>query len=107
MGNTWSCPVIGTGREAARSRQRHGGALRERLRLRAVFTGGWNQHFRSEGVFDRLEPACLAIEVAEIVIHKADELDVPVRLFDPDALAGEDGAEIDFPSIEADFARTR
>ena len=42
------------------------------------------------------------VEVPEIVIHEADEPDVVGHLLDADALAGEDGAEIDFPSIEAD-----
>ena len=39
------------------------------------------------------------VEVSEI---QADEPDVLAHLLDADALAGEDGAEVDLPSIEAD-----
>ena len=40
------------------------------------------------------------IEVAEIVIHEADEPNLLADLLDADALAGEDGAEIDLLAIE-------
>jgi hypothetical protein len=40
--------------------------------------------------------------VTEIIIHKADQPNPLVGLFDPDGLAGEDLAEIDFLPIEAD-----
>ena len=44
------------------------------------------------------------VEVSEIVVHEADEPNVLAHLFDADALAGEDEAEIDFLPIEADAA---
>jgi hypothetical protein len=44
------------------------------------------------------------VEVAEIVVHKADEPNAVAHLLDSDALAGEDGAEIDLLPIEADAA---
>ena len=42
------------------------------------------------------------VAVTEIMLHEADEPDVLAHLFDADALASEDGAEIDFASIKAD-----
>jgi hypothetical protein len=42
------------------------------------------------------------VEVAEIIVHEADEPNVLAHLFDADALTGEDDAEIDFLPIEAD-----
>ncbi len=42
------------------------------------------------------------VEVAEIIVHKADEPNVLADLLDANALAGEDGAEIDLLAIEAD-----
>ena len=42
------------------------------------------------------------VEVSEIIVHEADEPNVLADLFDADALAGEDGTEIDFLPIEAD-----
>ena len=42
------------------------------------------------------------IEVPEVIVHEADEPDVLAHLLDADALAREDGTEIDFASIEAD-----
>ena len=59
-------------------------------------------HFRSEGILDRFEPAGLVVEVAEIIVHEADEPNLLADLLDADALAGEDGAEIDLLAIEAD-----
>jgi len=42
------------------------------------------------------------IEVAEIVVHEADEPSLLAHLLDADALAGEDDTEIDLLPIEAD-----
>ena len=44
------------------------------------------------------------VEVGQIIIHEANEPNEVADLFDADALAGEDGAEIDFLAIEADSA---
>jgi len=49
-------------------------------------------HFRSEGILDRFEPACLVVEVAEVIVHKADEPNLLADLLDAEALASEDGA---------------
>jgi hypothetical protein len=43
---------------------------------------------------------CLVVEVTEIIIHKADQPDPIADLFDTDALAGEDEAEIDFLALK-------
>src|SRR5260370_40421619 len=51
---------------------------------------------------DRFEPACLVGEVAEVILHKADQPNLLADLLDADALAGEDRAEIDFLPIKAD-----
>ena len=44
------------------------------------------------------------VEVAEIIIHEADEPNVVADLFDADALTSEDQTEIDLVPIEADAA---
>jgi len=59
---------------------------------------------KPEGAIERFQPAGLVIEVAEIVIHEGDEPDLIAHLFDADALAGEDEAEIDLLAVEADAA---
>ena len=41
------------------------------------------------------EPACLIIEVSQIVVHKACQPDMVFDLFDADGLTGEDQTEID------------
>ena len=46
----------------------------------------------------------LRIEEAQIVLHKADEPHLLGDLLDADVLAGEDGAEIDFATTDADAA---
>ena len=51
---------------------------------------------------DWLQSAGLGIEVAEVVLHKADEPDTVRDLLDADLLAGEDGGEVDLPSFVAD-----
>jgi hypothetical protein len=50
------------------------------------------------------EPAGLIVKASEIIIHKADEPNPIVGLFDSDGLAGEDLAEVDFLPVEADSA---
>ena len=47
------------------------------------------------------------IEVAEIVLHKADEPYVVGDLQDADILAGEDGAEVDLLPVAADASAAR
>jgi len=42
------------------------------------------QHFCLKWVFDRLEPAGLVIELAEIILHETDESDSVRDLFDDD-----------------------
>ena len=46
------------------------------------------------------------IEVSEIVVHEADEPDFIGDLLDADLLAGEDGAQVDFPAFVTDPAAT-
>jgi ABC-type uncharacterized transport system substrate-binding protein len=53
---------------------------------------------------DRFESARLVVEVSEIIVHKADQPNLVAHLFDTNALAGEDDAEIDLAAIEADAA---
>ena len=57
-----------------------------------------------KGFWIGFEPACLVVEVAEIVVHEADEPNPIVGLFDADGLAGKDLAEIDLLAVEADAA---
>ena len=44
-------------------------------------------HLWSEGICKGFEPAGLIVEVAEIIIHKADEPNTVLGLFDADGLA--------------------
>jgi len=55
-----------------------------------------------EGVLEWFEPACLIVEVAQIIVHEGDEPNLFAHLFDSDVLTGEDHAEIDLLPIEAD-----
>ena len=90
--------------EAARSLRRYGARFASGFAgIGAACEAGCGiQNFRSERVLEWFEPAGLVIEVAEIIIHEGDEPDFLAHLFDADLLSGEDGAEIDFPAIEAD-----
>lgn len=47
------------------------------------------------------EPACLIIEVSQIVGHEARQPDMVFDLFDANGLAGEDEAEIDLLAVGA------
>ncbi len=44
------------------------------------------------------------IKISEIVLHEADEPYFVANLFDADLLAGEDGAQVDFPAFVTDPA---
>ncbi len=57
-----------------------------------------------ERVLNRLQPHGLGIEVAEIVLHEADEPDTVGHLLDADTLAGEHGAEVDLAALVANAA---
>src|SRR6266571_323366 len=50
--------------------------------------------FGPKGFCKWFEPACLIVEVAQIMIHEADEPNPVVGLFDADCLAGKDLTEI-------------
>ena len=62
------------------------------------------QHFWAERILDRLEPTGLIIEVAEIVVHEADEPNLFTDLLDPHVLARERPAEVNLSSRVADAA---
>jgi hypothetical protein len=49
-----------------------------------------------EWIFERFEHPNFQIEVAQIIIHKADQPDIVVHFFDADGLAGKDLTEINF-----------
>ena len=63
--------------------------------------------FEQGQVLDRFESAGLVVEVAEIIIHKADQRELIAHLFDADALAGKDDTEIDLLPIEANATARR
>jgi hypothetical protein len=50
------------------------------------------------------EPACLNVEIPQIIVHKGDKPDLFAHLFDSDVLTGEHDAEIDLLPVEADAA---
>ena len=47
------------------------------------------------------------VEESQVIVHEADEPDFVGHLLDPDLLAGEDGAEMDLLTSEADPATLR
>jgi hypothetical protein len=49
-----------------------------------------------------LQSSFLQIDVAEIVIHKADQPNTFFDFFDTDSLTSEDRAEIDFFAVKRD-----
>ena len=57
-----------------------------------------------ERVLDRLKPRGLGIEVAEIVLHEADEPDAVGDLLDANLLSGEHGTDVNFAALVADAA---
>src|SRR5690349_6224624 len=63
-------------------------------------------HFRPEGIVDRFEPACLVIEIAQVILHEADQPNAVPDLGDADVLSGEGVTEIHFPALETN-ATTR
>jgi hypothetical protein len=44
------------------------------------------QQFWPEGVLEWFEPACLIVEVAQIIVHEGDEPNPFAHLFDADVL---------------------
>ncbi len=63
--------------------------------------------FGPKGNFDRLESARLIVEVAEIVVHEADEPHPLAHLLHTDGLARKDLTQIHLPLLEADAATVR
>src|SRR6266568_1109669 len=59
-------------------------------------------HFWAKRVVERLQSFFLQINVAEIVIHKADQPNTFFDLLDTDSLPREDSAEINFFAVETD-----
>ena len=59
-------------------------------------------HFWAKRVFERLQSFFLQIDVAKIVIHKADQPNTFFDFFDTDSLASKDRAEIDFLAVKTD-----
>ena len=51
-----------------------------------------------------MQGSLLQVDIAEIVVHEADEPYAVVGLLDADILAGEDRAEIDLSPFESDAA---
>src|SRR6266478_2558675 len=60
--------------------------------------------FGSEGICKGFEPACLIVEVAQIIVHEADEPNPILGLFDAGGLAGKELTEIDLLAVDADAA---
>src|SRR5467141_2421380 len=59
-------------------------------------------HFWAKRVVERLQSFFLQIDVAEIVLHKADQPNTFFDFFDPQGLSCEDRAEINFFAVQAD-----
>src|SRR5882762_5779301 len=59
-------------------------------------------HFWAKRVVERLQSFFLQIDVAEIVLHKADQPNTFFDFFDPQGLSCEDRAEINFFAAQAD-----
>jgi hypothetical protein len=63
-------------------------------------------HFRPERVLQGLQGFFLQINVAEIVIHKADQPDSVVDFFDADGLSSKGYAEVDLLVVQAETSAT-
>ena len=50
------------------------------------------------------EPACLVVEIPQIIVHEAGQPDMVLDLFDADGLTGKDEAEVDLLAIVANAA---
>src|ERR1700676_5230583 len=59
-------------------------------------------HFWAKRIVERLQSFFLQIDVAEIVLHKADQPNTFFDLFDPQGLSCEDRAEINFFAVQTD-----
>jgi hypothetical protein len=59
-------------------------------------------HFWAKRVVERLQSSFLQIDVAKIVIHKADQPNTFFDFFDTDRLTCEDRTEIDFFAVQTD-----
>src|SRR6267142_7184817 len=59
-------------------------------------------HFWAKRVFKRLQSFFLQIDVAKIVIHKADQPNTFFHFFDTNSLTSEDRAEVDFFAVQTD-----
>src|SRR5579859_5041012 len=59
-------------------------------------------HFWAKRVVERLQSFFLQIDVAEIVLHKADQPNPFFDFFDAHGLSGKDRAEIDFFAMQTD-----
>src|ERR1700686_630232 len=59
-------------------------------------------HFWAKRVVERLQSFFLQIDVAEIVLHKADQPNTFFDFFDPQGLSCEDRAEINFFAVQTD-----
>src|SRR6267143_5932199 len=59
-------------------------------------------HFWAKRVFKRLQSFFLQIDVAKIVIHKADQPNTFFDFLDTDSLTSEDRTEINFFAVETD-----
>src|SRR5258707_3430907 len=59
-------------------------------------------HFWAKRVVERLQSFFLQIDVAEIVLHKADQPNTFFDFCDPQGLSCEDRAEINFFAVQAD-----
>src|SRR5882762_3230155 len=57
-------------------------------------------HFWAKRVVERLQSFFLQIDVAEIVLHKADQPNTFFDFFDPQGLSCEDRAEINFFAVQ-------
>src|SRR5882757_1659045 len=65
-------------------------------------TGDIGVHFWAKRVVERLQSFFLQIDVAEIVLHKADQPNTFFDFFDPQGLSCEDRAEINFFAVQTD-----
>jgi hypothetical protein len=63
--------------------------------------------FGLKGFFDRLQPARLVVEIAQIVVHEGHEPKVVAHLRDADVLSRNDVTEIDLASVKEDLAAVR
>ena len=62
---------------------------------------------RTERVFEWLQSSLLQVDIAEIIVHEADEPDALIDLLDAERVTCKDDRDIDLLAMQADRRKLR